>query len=572
MRQSLTFIPTMREIPSDAEVKSQIMLLRAGYIRQSTSGVYSFLPLAKRVLTNIEKIVREELEAVNAVEIALPAIQSADIWQQSGRLESYGQELIRVKDRNNRTLLLGPTNDEAITILLKDEIKSYKKLPITLYQIQTKFRDEKKTRFGLIRSREFIMNDAYSFHANETSLDSTYENMYRAYTSILTRLGLNFRVVLADSGATEGNDSHEFIVLSTIGEHTIAFSNKSDYAANIETAKVTVDYQPSSSSMKDLEKVATPNEKTIEEISEFFDIPASNCIKSLVFNVDGECIVILVRGDHSINETKLRNVLSAKSVQLADDDAIVQLLGCSPRSIGPIKLPLDVKVIADHAIKSIRNGVAGANKNGYHYVNVNPERDFAINEYYDIRYIQEGDPSPDGYGEIQFAKGIEVGHIYKFGTAFSKELDATFLDEHGKSQPFIMGCYSLGVSRLLAVIAEQFQDEIGFVWPLNLAPYDVHLVPINLDDEVQNELAEELYAILKAYRYHVLYDDRLERPGVKFADTDLIGLPVRVTVGKKASDRLVEVKIRKTGEMFECAKEELIDRLNEFFRTNQHQI
>lgn len=570
MRQSLTFIPTMREIPSDAEVKSQVMLLRAGYIRQSTSGVYSYLPLAKRILTKIEHIVREELEAVSAVEIALPAIQSADIWQQSGRLDSYGQELIRINDRNNRTFLLGPTNDEAITVLLKDEIKSYKKLPITLYQIQTKFRDEKRPRFGLIRSREFIMNDAYSFHANNESLNNTYENMYRAYSNILTRLGLNFRAVLADSDVAVDKDSHEFIVLSEIGEHTIAFSNKSDYAANIETARVAVDYQPSSDSMKELEKIATPNEKTIEEVSRFFDTLPSNCIKSLVFYVDGEHIVVLVRGDHFINETKLKNVLQAKSVQLADDESIVELLGCSPGAIGPIKLPLDVKVIADHAIKSIRNGVAGANEDGYHYVNVNPERDFAINEYYDIRYIQEGDPSPDGYGDIQFAKGIEVGHISKLGNKFSKELNATFLDENGQSEAFIMGYYSLGVSRLLAVIAEQFQDDVGFIWPLNLAPYDVHLVPVNLNDEVQNELAEELYGILKAYRYDVLYDDRLERPGVKFADADLIGLPVRVTIGKKATDRMVEVKIRRTGEIFECAKEELIDRLSEFFRTNQH--
>ncbi|MGE7664976.1 proline--tRNA ligase [Ureibacillus composti] len=565
MKQSLTFIPTMREIPSEAEVKSHVMLLRAGFIRQSTNGVYSYLPLAKRVLRKIENIIREELEGINAVEIALPSIQSANSLEQSGRLTSYGPEVIRMHDRHNRELLLAPTNEEAVTELVKDEIQSYKKLPFTLYQIQTKYRDEQKTRFGLLRSREFILNDTYSFHSNEESLNETYEQMFKVYSNILTKLGLQFRAVSAEKGELE---SHEFIVLSDIGEHTFAYSNHSDYAASIETAKVITEYGSSEEPMEDLEIVATPNEKTIEEVSQFFDMPTVNCIKSLVFKVDKELYVVLVRGDHTVNETKLMQVLNAKSVELADEATIQELLGCSPGSIGPIKLPLNVKVVADHAIKTIRNGVAGANEDGYHYKNVNPERDFAINIYDDIRYIQEGEPSPDGQGEISFAKGIEVAHIFKHGAKFSSNLNATFIDEQGKAQPFIMGSYNLGVSRLLAVIAEQYQDENGFVWPKQLAPYDIHLMCVNRDDEVQFKLAEELYGILTFYQYNVLYDDRSERAGVKFADSDLLGLPVRVTIGKKAVDRMVEVKVRSTGETFECAKEEIGERLNEFFRSN----
>lgn len=568
MKQSLTFIPTLREVPSDAEVKSHQVLLRAGFIRQNASGIYSYLPLARKVLSKIEQVIREELEAINAQELLMPAMQSAELWQESGRWEKYGPELMRFKDRHNRDFALGPTHEEVITTLVRDEIKSYKKLPLTLYQIQTKFRDEKRPRFGLLRGREFIMKDAYSFHASRESLDATYEDMYRAYSNIFTRLGLNFRAVIADAGSIGGKGTHEFMVLSDIGEDTIAYSDSSDYAANIEMAEVVVEYKPSEDEMLELEKVATPDAKTIEEVSSFLNVPASNCIKSLVFKIDGELVVVLARGDHEINDIKLKNALDADSVELAEEAEIKQLLGCTIGSIGPVKLPVNVKVIADQAIKSIRNGVAGANEDGFHYINVNPERDFAINTYADIRFIQVGDPSPDGQGVIKFAEGIEVGHIFKLGTTYSAKMNAVYLDEQGKTQPFIMGCYGIGVSRILAAVAEQFQDEKGFVWPKQLAPYDVHLVPVNTKDEAQVQLADELYGLLKSYRYDVLYDDRAERAGVKFADADLIGLPVRVTVGKKAAEGLVEVKFRESGETFEWAKEEVIDRLNEFFRTN----
>ncbi|MGG2108089.1 proline--tRNA ligase [Lysinibacillus pakistanensis] len=568
MKQSKTFIPTLREVPADADVKSHKQLLRAGFIRQNTSGVYSYLPLAKRVLSKIENIIREEMEAINSIELLMPALQSAELWQESGRWEKYGPELMRLKDRHDRDFALGPTHEEVITTLVRDEIKSYKKLPLTLYQIQTKFRDEKRPRFGLLRGREFIMKDAYSFHASRESLDETYDDMYRAYSNIFSRLGLNYRAVIADAGSIGGKGTHEFMVLSEIGEDTIAYSDTSDYAANIEMAEVVVDYQASDEALKDLEKVATPDQKTIEEVSAFLNIEASNVIKSLVFDVDGELVVVLARGDHEINDIKLKNALEAGSVELASEAAIQDLLGCGVGSIGPVKLPVDVKVVADNAIKSIRNGVAGANEDGFHLINVNPERDFAVNNYLDIRFIQEGDPSPDGQGIIKFAEGIEVGHIFKLGTTYSAKMNGTFLDEQGKAQPFIMGCYGIGVSRILAAVAEQFQDENGFVWPTQLAPYDIHVVPVNTKDEAQVALADELYGLLKSYRFDVLLDDRAERAGVKFADADLIGLPVRVTVGKKATEGIVEVKFRQTGETFEWKKEEVIDRLNEFFRKN----
>lgn len=569
MKQSLTFIPTLRENPADADVKSHRLLLRAGFIRQNTSGVYSYLPLAKRVLTKIEQIVREEMEAINAVELLMPALQAAELWQESGRWEAYGPELMRLKDRHDRNFALGATHEEVITTLVRDEIKSYKKLPLSLYQIQTKFRDEKRPRFGLLRGREFIMKDAYSFHATRESLDATYDDMYRAYSNIFSRLGLNFRAVIADAGSIGGKGTHEFMVLSEIGEDTIAYSDTSDYAANIEMAEVVVDYKMPEIQMKEVEKVATPDQKTIEEVSAFLNVEASNVIKTLVFNIDEELVVVLARGDHEINDIKLKNALGAKSVELAEDAAIKELLGCSPGSIGPVKLPVNVKVIADNAIKSIGNGVAGANEDGQHLLNVNPERDFAISSYEDLRFIQVGDPSPDGQGVIKFAEGIEVGHIFKLGTTYSEKMNATFLDVQGKAKPFIMGCYGIGVSRILAAVAEQFQDDNGFVWPAQLAPYDLHLVPINTKDEAQLQLAEELYGVLKSYRYDVLFDDRAERAGVKFADADLIGLPVRITVGKKASEGLVEVKFRSTGESAEWAKEEVVDRLNEYFRQNQ---
>ncbi|MCP2033082.1 prolyl-tRNA synthetase [Planomicrobium sp. HSC-17F08] len=566
MKQTATFIPTLRETPADADVKSHQLLLRAGFIRQNTSGVYSFLPLGKRVLQKVENVIREEMEAVNSVEVFLPALQQAELWQETGRWYSYGDELMRLTDRNDREFALGATHEEVITSLLRDEIKSYKKLPLNLFQIQSKFRDEKRPRFGLLRGREFLMKDAYSFHATKESLDDTYNDMMQAYTNIFTRLGLNFRAVIADSGAIGGKDNHEFMVLSEIGEDTIAYSDTSSYAANIEMAAVSMEYPKSDEAMKELEKVATPDQKTIVDVAAFLNTTPEQCIKTLVFKADDELVVVLSRGDHEINDVKVKHATGATIVELAEPEEVQQALGCEIGSLGPVKLPSSIKVYADHAVQSIVNGVTGANEDGFHFINVNPEKDFSVESYADLRFIQEGDPSPDGEGTIQFAKGIEVGHIFKLGTTYSEPMKATFLNDQGRAMPYIMGCYGIGVSRVMAAVAEQFQDDNGFIWPDAIAPYEVHILPVNMKDETQRELGEDLYKLLKSYRYEVLLDDRNERAGVKFTDADLIGLPVRITVGKKASEGILEVKYRRTGETFEWKREELLDHLQQFFK------
>ncbi|ETP68772.1 prolyl-tRNA synthetase [Planococcus glaciei CHR43] len=566
MKQTATFIPTLRETPADADVKSHQLLLRAGFIRQNTSGVYSFLPLGKRVLQKVENVIREEMEAVNSVEVFLPALQQAELWQETGRWYSYGDELMRLTDRNNREFALGATHEEVITSLLRDEIKSYKKLPLNLFQIQSKFRDEKRPRFGLLRGREFLMKDAYSFHATKESLDDTYNDMMQAYTNIFTRLGLNFRAVIADSGAIGGKDNHEFMVLSEIGEDTIAYSDTSSYAANIEMAAVNMEYPKSDEAMKELEKVATPDQKTIVDVAAFLNTTPEQCIKTLVFKADEELVVVLSRGDHEINDVKVKHATGATIVELAEPEEVQQALGCEIGSLGPVKLPSTIKVYADQAVQSIVNGVTGANEDGFHFINVNPEKDFSVESYADLRFVQEGDPSPDGEGTIQFAKGIEVGHIFKLGTTYSEPMKATFLNDQGRAMPYIMGCYGIGVSRVMAAVAEQFQDDNGFIWPDTIAPYEVHILPVNMKDETQRELGEDLYKLLKSYRYEVLLDDRNERAGVKFTDADLIGLPVRITIGKKASEGILEVKYRRTGETFEWKREELLDHLQQFFK------
>ncbi|WP_211654438.1 proline--tRNA ligase [Planococcus alpniumensis] len=566
MRQTLSFIPTLRETPADAEVKSHQLLLRAGFIRQNTSGIYSFLPLGKRVLHKVEKIIREEMEAINSVEVFMPALQQAELWQETGRWYSYGDELMRLKDRNDREFALGATHEEIITSLLRDEIKSYKKLPLTLYQIQSKFRDEKRPRFGLLRGREFLMKDAYSFHATPESLDKTYDDMMQAYSNIFSRLGLNFRAVIADSGAIGGKDNHEFMVLSEIGEDTIAYSDSSPYAANIEMAAVNVDYPESDEQTHPIEKVATPDQKTIAQVADFLDTTPENCIKTLVFKADDDLIVVLSRGDHEVNDVKVKHISGAKLIDLASPEDIRELLSCDIGSIGPVNLPENVRVFADNAVKSIVNSVTGANEDGVHFKNVTPGEDFTVEAYGDLRFVKEGDPSPDGNGTIQFAKGIEVGHIFKLGTTYSEPMKATFLNDQGKAMPYIMGCYGIGVSRIVAAVAEQFQDDSGFTWPNAVAPYEIHVVPVNVKDDVQRETGEEIYEQLKTQGFEVLLDDRKERAGVKFADADLIGLPLRITVGKRAAEGILEVKIRETNETVEWHKDEVSDKVREFFK------
>ncbi|HDI4520949.1 proline--tRNA ligase [Listeria monocytogenes] len=561
MRQTMTFIPTLKEVPADAEVKSHQLLLRAGFIRQTASGIYSYLPLATLMLRKIETIIREELEAIGAAELLMPALQPAELWQESGRWNDYGPELMRLKDRASRDFALGPTHEEVITALLRDEVKSYKRLPLTLYQIQTKFRDEKRPRFGLLRGREFIMKDAYSFHATSESLDEVYNLMHQAYSNIFTRCGLEFRSVIADSGSIGGNESKEFMALSDIGEDTIAYSDASDYAANTEMAPVLYMEKKSHELEKDLEKVATPDQKSITDIVEFLEVPIEKTMKSMLYQVDDEVIMVLVRGDHEVNDIKIKNALDATNVELVDPAVAVELLGANFGSLGPINVPENMRVFADNAVKDIVNAVVGANEDGFHYINVNPDRDFSVTSYFDLRMIQVGDLSPDGQGVIKFAEGIEVGHIFKLGTKYSEAMNATILDENGRAQPIVMGCYGIGVSRILSAIAEQSNDENGFVWDKQISPFDLHLIPVNMKSEEQVAFAETLYTSLQDAGFSVLIDDRAERAGVKFADADLIGLPIRITVGKKAAEGVVEVKIRKTGEMIEVRQDELLNTL-----------
>ena len=556
MKQSMSFIPTLREVPADAEIKSHRLLLRAGFIRQIASGIYTYLPLGYRVLKKIEKIVREEMDAIGSVELLMPALQPAELWEESGRWQSYGPELMRVNDRHERPFALGPTHEEVITRLVGNEIKSYKRLPIILYQIQTKFRDEKRPRFGLLRGREFVMKDAYSFHTSKESLDETYEKMVRAYENIFSRLGLNFRAVIADSGAIGGTDTHEFMVLSEVGEDIIAYFDESDYAANIEMAEVITEYEKPDVPLKELEKVDTGEHKTIEDVTGFLNVNPDETIKSLLYKIDGEFVLVLVRGDHEVNDIKVKNLLNATFVELASPEETEEVLGCKIGNIGPVGVK-DIKIIADRAVQYMVNAVAGANEENKHYVNVNPERDFQVDQYADLRFVLEGDPSPDGKGKILFAKGIEVGHVFKLGTRYSEAMNAVFLDENGKSQPMIMGCYGIGISRLITAVAEQMADDHGLVWPKEIAPYDVHVIIVNTKNEEQWQAGNKIYEQLRSEKYEVLLDDRDERAGVKFADSDLIGIPVRIVVGKKVNEGIVEVKIRKTGEMLEVPINEL---------------
>ncbi|MHC5217359.1 proline--tRNA ligase [Enterococcus sp. LJL128] len=562
MKQSKMLIPTLREVPNDAEVLSHQILLRAGYIRQVSAGIYSYLPLANRVLAKLKKIMREEFDKIGAVEMLMPSLLPAELWKESGRYETYGPNLYRLKDRNERDYLLGPTHEETFTELIRDEVNSYKKLPLNLYQIQTKYRDEKRPRFGLLRGREFIMKDGYSFHANDESLDEAYKDYEKAYSAIFERCGLEFRAIIGDGGAMGGKDSKEFMAISDIGEDTICYSTEGDYAANLEMATSLYTPKKSHESQVDLEKVATPNVGTIQEVAEFFEIEPQKIIKSVLFIADEAPVMVLVRGDHEVNDVKLKNFLNADFLEEATEEDVRKYIGADFGSIGPVGLAEEVKLYADLHIQDLANAVAGANETGFHLKNVNLERDIQPLSYEDLRFVQEGDPSPDGNGVLAFTKGIEIGHIFKLGTRYSEAMGANVLDENGREIPVIMGCYGIGVSRLLSAIVEQNADENGINWPKGTAPFDLHVVQMNIKDEYQIRLAQEVEELMNAAGYEVLVDDRNERAGVKFADADLIGCPIRITVGKKAVDGVVEVKIKKTGEMLEVRKEELENTLS----------
>ena len=612
MRQSKMLIPTLREMPSDAQVISHALLLRAGYVRQVSAGVYSYLPLANRVIEKAKNIMRQEFEKIGAVEMLAPALLSADLWRESGRYETYGDDLFKLKNREGSDFILGPTHEETFTALVRDSVKSYKQLPLNLYQIQPKYRDEKRPRNGLLRTREFIMKDAYSFHANYDSLDVTYDEYKSAYEKIFTRSEIDFKAIIGDGGAMGGKDSQEFMaitpdrtdldrwlvldksvasldeipadVLEAIkaelsnwmvsGEDTIAYSSESSYAANLEMA--TNEYKPSNrvAAETELVRVETPNCKTIDEVSAFLEVSEEQTIKTLVYIADEKPVVALLVGNDQLNEVKLKNHLGADFFEAATEAEVQELFGANFGSLGPVNLPEEVTIIADRKVQDLSNAVAGANEDGYHLTGVNPGRDFTA-EYVDIREVREGEISPDGNGVLKFARGIEIGHIFKLGTRYSDSMNTTVLDENGRAVPLVMGCYGIGVSRLLSAVMEQHarlfvnktpKGEYRYAWGINfpkeLAPFDVHLIPVNVKDEESLALTDKIEESLVGAGYEVLVDDRNERVGVKFSDSDLIGLPIRVTVGKKAAEGIVEVKIKASGDTIEVHADNLIETLS----------
>ncbi|MCW1036342.1 prolyl-tRNA synthetase [Streptococcus anginosus] len=611
MKQSKMLIPTLREMPSDAQVISHALMLRAGYVRQISAGVYSYLPLANRVIEKVKKIMREEFEKIGAVEMLAPALLSADLWRESGRYDTYGEDLYKLKNREGSDFILGPTHEETFTAIVRDSVKSYKQLPLNLYQIQAKYRDEKRPRNGLLRTREFIMKDGYSFHANYDSLDVTYDEYKTAYENIFTRSEVDFKGIIGDGGAMGGKDSQEFMAITpdridltrwvvldksvtsfdeiptdvqeaikeeltswlVSGEDTVVYSSESGYAANLEMA--TNEYKPSNRVVaeEELTRVETPDCKSIDEVAAFLHVDESQTIKTLVYIADEKPIVALLVGNDQLNEVKLKNYLGADFFEAASEEEVRELSGANFGSLGPVHLPEDVQIIADRKVEDIRNAVAGANEDGYHLTGVNPGRDFTA-EYVDIREVREGEVSPDGQGVLKFARGIEIGHIFKLGTRYSESMNATVLDENGRAVPVVMGCYGIGVSRLLSAVMEQHarlfvnktpKGDYRYVWGINfpkeLAPFDVHLIPVNVKDEEALALTEQLEAELLKAGYEVLTDDRNERAGVKFSDSDLIGLPIRVTIGKKAADRIVEVKIKATGDTIEVHVDNLLETL-----------
>ena len=612
MKQSKMLIPTLREMPSDAQVISHALMLRAGYVRQVSAGVYSYLPLANRVIEKAKKIMREEFDKIGAVEMLAPALLSADLWRESGRYETYGEDLYKLKNREKSDFILGPTHEETFTAIVRDSVKSYKQLPLNLYQIQPKYRDEKRPRNGLLRTREFIMKDAYSFHANYDSLDVAYDEYKSAYEKIFTRSELDFKAIIGDGGAMGGKDSQEFMAITpdrtdlnrwvvldksvasfdeipedvqeairteltswmVSGEDTIAYSSESSYAANLEMA--TDEYKPAGRVVTEEEvaRVSTPDCKKIDEVAAFLGLDESQTIKTLVYMADEAPVVALLVGNDQLNEVKLKNHLAADFFEVASEDQVRQFLGAGFGSLGPVNLPEGVRIIADRKVQDLANAVVGANEDGYHLTGVNPGRDFTA-EYVDIREVREGEISPDGQGVLKFARGIEIGHIFKLGTRYSDSMNANVLDENGRAVPMIMGCYGIGVSRLLSAVMEQHarlfvnktpKGEFRYAWGINfpkeLAPFDVHLIPVNIKDEEALALTNQIEANLLSAGYEVLVDDRNERAGVKFSDSDLIGLPIRVTVGKKAAEGIVEVKIKATGDTIEVHADNLLETLS----------
>ncbi|MBO5007691.1 MAG: proline--tRNA ligase [Clostridia bacterium] len=566
MRLSKYLLPTLREVPTEAEIPSHQLMLRAGLIRKLASGVYGYLPLGLKVLRNVEKIIRDGMDNHDAQELLMSALLPKEMFEVSGRWEVFGPEMFRLKDRGDRDFCLGPTHEEIFTDTVKSNIRSYKQLPVTLYQIQTKYRDERRPRFGVIRSREFIMKDAYSFDRDETGLDASYKNMYEAYKEIFDKMELDYLIVDADSGAMGGSGSQEFMVKSDIGEDTIAYCEKCGYCANEEKAACVCKTETSDAPMAEVNKVHTPNAGTIEDVTSFMGKTPQDFAKTIIYKADDRFVAVMVRGDREVNDTKVVNAIGgAIEFDLAPLDDLVRITNAKAGFAGPVGLDIDLYV--DNEVAAMKNMIVGANETDYHLENVNIGRDFTATVTGDFRNIEEGDLCPICKEEkIKTCRGIEVGHIFKLGTKYSKAMECTFLDENGKEQVPIMGCYGIGVSRCLAAIIEQNSDENGIIWPMSVAPYHVIVVPVNVKDETQKQMAEDIYNALKSKGIEAVIDDRNERAGVKFNDAELIGIPLRITVGKKAADGIVEFKVRKTGEMCELSVAEAITKVEELVK------
>lgn len=560
MRMSKFYMPTLKENPAEAEIASHKLLLRSGMIRKSASGIYSYLPLGYRVVRKIENIVREEMDRFGAQEILMSAIQPKEIWEESKRWYTFGPEMFKVKDRNEREFCLGPTAEEYFTVLIKGEINSYKQLPLNIYQIQTKYRDEKRPRFGINRAREFLMKDAYSFDKDISGMEKAYMNMWKAYEAVFNRLKLNYRIVQGDSGAMGGNSSHEFIALSDTGEGVICYCDESGYAATDEKAKVVYEVDKSGE-MSETEKVSTPDMKTIEEVSNFLKVESFRCAKSVNLKVESKPVVVLIPGNRELNFAKLSAYLKVPEHEMVmmNDEEILNM-NSYPGFTGPLNLNEDVRIIVDRRVTEIKNLIVGGNEKDIHIKNVNYKRDFEGEIAEDLLMIEKYDKCPLSSNELKFARGIEVGNIFQLGTKYSESLNVKFLDEDGKEKYFYMGSYGIGITRSVSAIVEQNNDEKGIVWPMSVTPYQVIITVINMKDEKQSELGEKLYNEFLKKGVEVLFDDRNERPGVKFADRDLIGIPVRITVGKKAGEGIVEYSLRKDGENFEIGFEEAVSK------------
>ncbi len=564
MRVSQFFLPTLREAPAEAELTSHKLMLRAGMIKRLGSGLYSWLPLGLRVMRKIERIVREEMDRAGAIEVLMPAVQPAELWQESGRWEEFGPQMLKIKDRHDRDFCFGPTHEEVITDIARQDIRSYRQLPLNLYQIQTKFRDEIRPRFGVMRAREFVMKDAYSFHADYADLQREYQNMYDAYSRIFDRLGLRYRPVAADPGAIGGTGSQEFHVLADSGEDAIAFSPDSDYAANVELAEAVAPKHERAAATEEMQKVPTPGKTTCEQVTEMLGLALSRSLKALAVMHEDEMVMLLVRGDHQLNEIKASKISGLDAFRFATEQEIESRIGCRPGYIGPVGLPEGIRVLADRSVAAMSDFVCGANEAGFHFTGVNFGRDLPPpSEVADIRNVVASDPSPDGRGVLEICRGIEVGHIFQLRTKYSEAMKCTFLDDAGKTQPMEMGCYGVGVSRIVAAAIEQGHDDKGIIWPLPIAPFTVAIAPIGYQrNDAVREAADGLHEALSAAGIEVLLDDRGERPGVMFADMELIGVPYRITVGERGLKQgKVEINNRHDGESREIALQEALSHL-----------